>query len=605
MSHESQCSFCETLPGTVRPGWGGRPSKCPLCKQELWVSQGGTTYRLGGAAPASSKRLHVVVSLSVLAGVVLIATLGAILVSVGQKPTPAPTVAKMEPVTLPSKPIHRDAPEVTGPSVQAKTALHTGAARAKPSAKRPDFKEPAPPPVRAVAETTPRPPEKPAVVAKGSGGVTLATGKPVIALPRVDLESLLRDVPEVDLDPHYLKRSKSQVAENGLEIAKQNKTNKDAFVKKLMKERQDLAGLPFLLGKDCSMSPKEAQVLAMWSLGVRAALAKATKPAQSMSYSYSEHFDAGIESAGARFWSTMSAANKSRLVLKTESLGAFHQILTAEDRDFRLGWVVNLGEIKDAKSTEMLINRALFDLDPEVRLAALIGPVERPKDQYADALKRALRYPWHPVVQNAALAIAVLDRKEMIPDLVALLDEPDPRAPFAVKGDDGKVKTMVRELVRINHHRNCMLCHAPVDVAGLSPQEQRDLRNMPVGPAPSPDEPLPPSSSTIYYAPRKGVTLVRADVTYLRQDFSLRQRVDDPGKWPEMQRFDFLVRTRELTAKEFALQPEFVLHIEYKEAITDALRALTGKDAPPNAKAWREALALPDPSIESKLKARP
>ena len=43
---------------------------------------------------------------------------------------------------------------------------------------------------------------------------------------------------------------------------------------------------------------------------------------------------------------------------------------------------------------------------------------------------------------------------------------------------------------------------------------------------------------------------VRADVTYLTQDFSVMQPVIDHGPWPDMQRFDFFARTRPLTEEE-------------------------------------------------------
>ena len=93
---------------------------------------------------------------------------------------------------------------------------------------------------------------------------------------------------------------------------------------------------------------------------------------------------------------------------------------------------------------------------------------------------------------------------------------------------------------------------------------------------------------------------MRADITYLRQDFSLRQKVADPGKWADIQRFDFLVRTRELSAKELA-EP-VVDSMEYKEVIAYALMRLTGRNAAPTAQAWREALAAPEPGIEARAK---
>jgi hypothetical protein len=57
----------------------------------------------------------------------------------------------------------------------------------------------------------------------------------------------------------------------------------------------------------------------------------------------------------------------------------------------------------------------------------------------------------------------------------------------------------------------------------------------------------PPSGG---YNNSQAEILVRVDVTYLRQIFSVMQAVDDANPWPERQRFDFLVRTRQLTEEE-------------------------------------------------------
>ena len=94
--------------------------------------------------------------------------------------------------------------------------------------------------------------------------------------------------------------------------------------------------------------------------------------------------------------------------------------------------------------------------------------------------------------------------------LKKMLDEPDPRAPS--RGDDGQWK--VRELVRVNHLRNCLLCHAPSVDSGDY------LR----GRVPEPDKPIPVE----YYHSPNG-TYVRADVTYLRQDFSVSHPVPGSG----------------------------------------------------------------------------
>ena len=115
-----------------------------------------------------------------------------------------------------------------------------------------------------------------------------------------------------------------------------------------------------------------------------------------------------------------------------------------------------------------------------------------------------------------------------------MLEQPDPRAPVT-REVKGKRVPVVRELVRVNHHRSCLLCHAPGNTGKVS----GDAVSAEV---PVPGQPLN-SPSGPYNTSRREI-LVRVDVTYLRQDFSAFQAVADANPWPEMQRFDFLVRMR-------------------------------------------------------------
>src|SRR5262249_30478812 len=116
-------------------------------------------------------------------------------------------------------------------------------------------------------------------------------------------------------------------------------------------------------------------------------------------------------------------------------------------------------------------------------------------------------------------------------------------------------------------------------------------------PIPTPGEPMNPPSSP--YGPSSNPdVVVRVDVTYLRQDFSVMQPVADSHPWPALQRFDFLVRPRVLTEKEAAEYREKLTPHErgrlspYHRAILAALRELTGRDAAPTPQAWRELLGL-------------
>src|SRR5262249_31196953 len=150
-----------------------------------------------------------------------------------------------------------------------------------------------------------------------------------------------------------------------------------------------------------------------------------------------------------------------------------------------------------------------------------------------------------------------------------LLDQPDPRSPEPA----GKGKWVVPELVRVNHLRNCLLCHAPAfdrsdPVRGLVPTPGRPLRGL-------------------YYESMRG-TFVRADVTYLHQDSSVMQPVAKADPWPAQQRFDYLVRRRELTSDEakahtatHAAAPKGTRPASYpqRDAVLFALGELTGLQA--------------------------
>ena len=192
------------------------------------------------------------------------------------------------------------------------------------------------------------------------------------------------------------------------------------------------------------------------------------------------------------------------------------------------------------------------------------------------------------MAKRSAEAIAKLGRSDLLPELVAVLAEQDPRLP-SLKDADGKKVPVVREMVRVNHHRNCMMCHAPRDpvttAAGALTAE-----------VPIPGQPLPTPFQG--YGSSSPDLMVRIDVTYLRQDFSAMLPVQVENPWPESQRFDFLVRERQLSCEEaidfrsqLALKEPGVLSPYHKAALA-ALRELTGKDTAPTAEAWRKLLKL-------------
>ena len=88
--------------------------------------------------------------------------------------------------------------------------------------------------------------------------------------------------------------------------------------------------------------------------------------------------------------------------------------------------------------------------------------------------------------------------------------------------------------------------------------------------------------------------LVRADITYLRQDFSVMLDVPSADPWPTTQRFDYLVRTRVLpphVQSELECVPPTPGESPQRDALLYALRRLTGKDAGDDAQQWRAMFA--------------
>jgi hypothetical protein len=169
-----------------------------------------------------------------------------------------------------------------------------------------------------------------------------------------------------------------------------------------------------------------------------------------------------------------------------------------------------------------------------------------------------------------------------------MLKEPEPSLPVK-KNENEYTRT---ELVRINHLSNCVLCHAPS-------QAKEDLIR---GRIPIPGEDPPP----LYYNATSGL-FVRANTTFLRQDFSVVQPVTDNGKWPANQRYDYLVRTRKLNSKELSqfrqLEAGGKLPKSYpqRDAVLTALRQLTNVDAGESYEEWAKKIKdLPDQTDSKK-----
>ena len=223
------------------------------------------------------------------------------------------------------------------------------------------------------------------------------------------------------------------------------------------------------------------------------------------------------------------------------------QVLAPEAVPMRTGLVQYLSGISHGEASRALARLAIFSAEAKVSDPAVEALKGRRHEDYTEILLNGLRYPTPAVANRAAHAIIKLERTDLVPELMNLLEEPDPRAP-TTKVIGEKQVSIVREVVRINHHRNCVLCHAPAVPNEVAAQ-------VTTAEAPRPDQPFgPPGSGYTQSLPTPDL-LVRVDVTYLRQDYSLMQPVTNAEPWPLMQRFDYLVRTRILTGTEKVALP--------------------------------------------------
>jgi hypothetical protein len=267
-------------------------------------------------------------------------------------------------------------------------------------------------------------------------------------------------------------------------------------------------------------------------------------------------------------------------------VAALRQILGPGSTHVRLGLANYLATVNHPRAAQTLAELVLFSSEPEVRQAAIKGLAGRNGKDYTAALMKGLRHLWPDAAQHSAEALVELKRKDLVNELAALLDQPDPRLPVVRSTATGEVH-MVRELVRLNHKHNCLMCHAPGNTPDVS-------ANAVTGEVPTPGEQPDPDFE---YSPQpRPDLLVRSDVTYLRQDFSCFMEVKNPGTWPKQQRFDFIVRTREVSDSERKEWQDLIGQIDrsrpspYQRATLFALRQLTGLDAPPTTGAWREVL---------------
>jgi hypothetical protein len=408
----------------------------------------------------------------------------------------------------------------------------------------------------------------------------------------------VEDVPEVWLEEMFNESRTKEMADKHIadlleRIRRLDRSRPDGFVAAIKKHRPDLAGLPFRVGKDTEMNPvlckhfpEVSTSLAEYMhpnttglssiFGVRDALV----PTETVSRSSVAMYETSRSPLG------LNPRNKPAVKSNTEFLaGALlaKQRLFALNAEGRMALVQLLQATPLSDVNALLAQVALFAPEPDIRAVALQALSVRRDADYGAVFLEGLKYPLPSIANNAADAIIKLEMMQLAPSIAEMLDDLKGPIPATV---DGRLE--VPEVVKINHARNCVLCHSPASLSSPKPLRPTAFAAL----VPNPMEPLP--SIRPYYGNDDPSKSIRFDVTYLRPDFSLLMAVEGHyAKWPKQQRFDFIVRTRVLRPDEaaaFEAARPFLPRSPNREAALRALRELTGEDAGDSSKAWIEVL---------------
>lgn len=385
----------------------------------------------------------------------------------------------------------------------------------------------------------------------------------------IELKEILAQVPSVSGDENFQKS-----------FAKLDReaTHKECDPKEsLMAKYPMLAGLPWIMGIDCTIPDSQVKPLSAFANYVRR-----TAP---------YHFNVTEESGNGMLDAlrlediqklsnkllgqqpiTLSSENSNGITLTNNRAIAGGQITLGgfsgekpDDLDFRspdavpalrqlilandtLGSLVllkTLSQIDSPQATEALAHSAIFHLDPKVRDFAVQALSSRNQADFRDEILRGLKYPMNAFVRNAADVVTRLQLSSFAKELDQLLEGESPTQPFPQYTTSGRIDA-VREVVQIHHNSNCTLCHVRT-------------RNHPTPPFPTLVSPTPLNKFQVVslsdsksrfdlllgdaYYNRKGTqasnlsakekavnpsmrnAFVFAGTTYLRPDFSVAQSI--------------------------------------------------------------------------------
>jgi hypothetical protein len=493
----------------------------------------------------------------------------------------ATTPKKIRKPVLPTKPMPGVAKHMAAPAAQVSSAAappreESKAARQQPSV--PPVKKPVAKQVAVVKKPAPSKaaPSTKVIEEKASAPEFFPIKRRDFRYESELLELLAANSHELDLDAvEGTTKELLNKAKNSRHGTTPTPTDKDAQgvqspTLELLARRTDLAGLPLRRGPECQLEKAAAQRLTEVSRKLcRAFLEIERTKHRSRGYDYMS-----LNRAEEAFLTHLGGSGSL-----PSAIGVLVQVLQVGGTDYRIALTHMLSTVKDPAASAALGQRALFDPSPDVRELAVLALRERPREEYRQTLLKGLRYPWSPVADHAAEALAALQDRAAVPQLVKLLDSPDPCAP---RYDQDK-RLVVSELVRVNHLRNCLMCH------DSSTAQDDPVRGL----VPEPGKPI----RQAYYESRRG-DFVRADVTYLRQDFSVAHEVKDHGAWPALQRFDYFIRQRPLSAEETkayekqkrSARPACPPNYPQRDAVLFALEGITSINGGATAEAWRSAL---------------
>ena len=229
----------------------------------------------------------------------------------------------------------------------------------------------------------------------------------------------------------------------------------------LIRVRPDLRAISLRSGTSCQLKLADAATLDMLSRKLRAYLNRTATP------DGRPRPPASIDALRQGLMSEHRGAQHEWL--RPAAIPTLMQLLAHEEAQVRRLLIELLAEIPGAEATTALAQRAVFELDAEVRRATIEALRKRPIELSRPMFLRAFRYPWGAVADHAAEALVDLADVKAVPQLVALLSQPDPTAPEKLPNG----RTVVRDVVRVNHLTNCLMCHPPsydtANVVGVDP----------------------------------------------------------------------------------------------------------------------------------------